>query len=418
MPHPKYLDGLARLASLPDDYDNNPPFGAKLKTIMALRLAQLLRQKTGTNCKKYYDPDVTIDYLVGQNPNGICQLTGVELDYKFGSRKFTPEVSPSLDCIDNHFGYLTGNVWQISMLANKIKAELSVDKTVYLCKKAILASRDRVDFIPLQLSSTYNKRTYEVSGTPRRRRLKCSVCGGCNSKRYDLLGVLFPCCYVCRQIYRATFDGFIHYYSWVKKLPEEFLVDLWNQQQGRCAIWNNPLDYTTNMKMGPSGQSSGFRIDCVSDFHRPTLDQIVPRGGYVPDNVRWTSRWANYGRSSFNTTMYKKTVYLIANRDEVQINEDTFRLPDDYQYQYGTIPQSENVIDRDLLIRLIRVFSQYRKMCGKHLGHYLVRYLHNRLSNKSSQNSSGPFAAYYVKKAIAKFDEVLPYLLTQERFHD
>lgn len=50
-----------------------------------------------------------------------CPLLGIKLEPREGGQG-PKDSSPSLDRIDNNLGYVKGNVWVISWLANKMKA--------------------------------------------------------------------------------------------------------------------------------------------------------------------------------------------------------------------------------------------------------------------------------------------------------
>jgi hypothetical protein len=54
----------------------------------------------------------------------VCPLLGLTL--KKGTKKGGHDCSPSLDRIDNGLGYVPGNVWVISKLANSIKHTASI----------------------------------------------------------------------------------------------------------------------------------------------------------------------------------------------------------------------------------------------------------------------------------------------------
>lgn len=56
-------------------------------------------------------------------------------------------------------------------------------------------------------------------------------------------------------------------------LSDDFLLNLWNKQEGRCAISGIKMSTETN------------------DLYVVSLDQIVPGEGYVEDNVQFLA-WA------------------------------------------------------------------------------------------------------------------------------
>jgi hypothetical protein len=64
--------------------------------------------------------DFTIDFLDIKIPE-TCPLLGIKLVARQGGHG-PQDASPSLDRIDNTKGYIKGNVWVVSWLANKMKA--------------------------------------------------------------------------------------------------------------------------------------------------------------------------------------------------------------------------------------------------------------------------------------------------------
>ena len=78
-------------------------------------------KKRGLECT------ITIEDVKAAWPgDGCCPVYGMELVRNFGRRHASPE-SPSLDRIDNTKGYIPGNVWVISLMANGTKQDLSLE---------------------------------------------------------------------------------------------------------------------------------------------------------------------------------------------------------------------------------------------------------------------------------------------------
>lgn len=78
---------------------------------------------------KGFDYGLTIDDI--QIPE-CCPLLGIKLFR--GSGKVAPH-SPTLDRINNDFGYVPGNVWVISHRANCSKSDLTVNELLYLANR-------------------------------------------------------------------------------------------------------------------------------------------------------------------------------------------------------------------------------------------------------------------------------------------
>lgn len=65
-----------------------------------------------------------------------CPITGLELRIKTGNRGFDA-ASPSIDRKNPNKGYVKGNIGIISMRANKIKSDLSLEELTRLYHYAI-----------------------------------------------------------------------------------------------------------------------------------------------------------------------------------------------------------------------------------------------------------------------------------------
>lgn len=61
-----------------------------------------------------------------------CPILGIEL--KYGKDKSSLKESPSLDRIDSTKGYIRGNVWVISNLANRMKNDATKDELISFAK--------------------------------------------------------------------------------------------------------------------------------------------------------------------------------------------------------------------------------------------------------------------------------------------
>lgn len=72
-------------------------------------------------------------------------------------------------------------------------------------------------------------------------------------------------------------------------LTDEFLLDLYNKQNGRC--------YYTNIPMSNNMKQQGFQ-----PYDAPSLDRINPDLGYIQDNVVWCI----FGVNSFKQSLTLK----------------------------------------------------------------------------------------------------------------
>jgi len=64
----------------------------------------------------------------------FCPLLEFKLEYKRGHGHGPWDFSPTLDRIDSNFGYIKGNVWVISSLANRIKSDGTPEQIMMLAK--------------------------------------------------------------------------------------------------------------------------------------------------------------------------------------------------------------------------------------------------------------------------------------------
>ena len=74
--------------------------------------------------------DLTTEYIFSI-VSDRCPLLGIELSY---TNKTSLPNSAALDRIDGALGYVHGNVWVISMLANRIKTNASLEQLEMLTK--------------------------------------------------------------------------------------------------------------------------------------------------------------------------------------------------------------------------------------------------------------------------------------------
>ena len=89
--------------------------------------------------KKGLDFDIEVsDIIIPQ----FCPLLHIPIIHRTGLRKAQPD-SPSLDRLDNSFGYVKGNILVVSWRANKLKADAEFQELQRLVNNwgAVLRSR-------------------------------------------------------------------------------------------------------------------------------------------------------------------------------------------------------------------------------------------------------------------------------------
>ena len=98
--------------------------------------------KAAKNRAKLKDWDFDIDVEDVVIPSH-CPLLGIELIPRQGGQG-SQDASPSLDRIDSSKGYVKGNVWVISALANRIKTNATPEQVMTVAQNLMaLANRDR-----------------------------------------------------------------------------------------------------------------------------------------------------------------------------------------------------------------------------------------------------------------------------------
>lgn len=106
---------------------------------LALRykLQQALKGTRRRSKEKNMYTDLTLDYLMylWEKQKGKCALSGIDMTYEFYKGRVNTNVS--VDRIDSTKGYTKDNVWLVTMAANQMKNDLSMDDFLTLCKNIL-----------------------------------------------------------------------------------------------------------------------------------------------------------------------------------------------------------------------------------------------------------------------------------------
>lgn len=97
------------------------------------------------------------------------------------------------------------------------------------------------------------------------------------------------------------------------ELTPEYLKNMWDEQDGKCAALGLDIDLLAPRK---------------SD-HKATIDRIVPSMGYTQGNVKWVSLLAN--RVKTNCTdpeVFIKVAEYVRNCNDIEEPEFDFSFPD------------------------------------------------------------------------------------------
>ena len=96
--------------------------------------ARLLRSAKSSAKRKNLELDISIDDIVVPE---VCPILGIELNKEVSQRGGQAN-SPSIDRIDSSKGYVKGNIWVISLKANRNKGDFTLpqlENMVKLIKK-------------------------------------------------------------------------------------------------------------------------------------------------------------------------------------------------------------------------------------------------------------------------------------------
>lgn len=83
----------------------------------------------------YNDLDIEFLLYLWSKQNGKCALTDVPMTYKFYEGRVNTNLS--IDRIDSAKGYTRDNVQLVTMAANQMKNDLTIDELVDMCKRII-----------------------------------------------------------------------------------------------------------------------------------------------------------------------------------------------------------------------------------------------------------------------------------------
>lgn len=104
--------------------------------IVAKTKGYILRGIKSSAKRRNLDFNLTIDDL---NLISKCPLLDIDLNYKSftDSTESNADNHATVDRIDNSKGYVKGNVWIISRLANNMKNKASIDQLKTFCKNLL-----------------------------------------------------------------------------------------------------------------------------------------------------------------------------------------------------------------------------------------------------------------------------------------
>ena len=86
--------------------------------------ARLLRSAKSRAQRNNLEFDISIDDIIVPE---VCPILGIELKKEVSQRGGQSD-SPSIDRIDSSKGYVKGNIWVISLKANRCKSDLTLEQ--------------------------------------------------------------------------------------------------------------------------------------------------------------------------------------------------------------------------------------------------------------------------------------------------
>lgn len=79
-------------------------------------------------------------------------------------------------------------------------------------------------------------------------------------------------------------------------ITRDYIISLWNEQDGRCKITNEKFKLDSNSKYSKDGAH---------------LDRIDSSKGYVKGNVQWIIGWVNLMKSSYDMEDFKTKITIV-----------------------------------------------------------------------------------------------------------
>lgn len=86
--------------------------------------------------------------------------------------------------------------------------------------------------------------------------------------------------------------------GWQFDVDRNYLVNLWHEQQGRCAVSGMPMQ-----------TQSGTREE--KNPYRASLDRVDNNLGYVRGNVRFVCHWVNNAKSTWTDDVFDQFIGAI-----------------------------------------------------------------------------------------------------------
>lgn len=96
------------------------------------------------------------------------------------------------------------------------------------------------------------------------------------------------------------------------KLNQQILLDLWNKQEGKCALSGLPMTISKSYTF-KDRRDKPNKVGKARYIQTASLDRINPNKGYVEGNVRWTHIAPNIMRSGMTDDEFYHYIESIYN---------------------------------------------------------------------------------------------------------
>jgi len=142
----------------------------------------------------------------------------------------------------------------------------------------------------------------------------CETCGTlAQSRRYTFKRKKKRKCLDCYYGAKIT-QKFYYLQNLISKIKREktidlqFIIDLWNKQEGRCSVTGIKLHMPVLNVENPHQFSKKYNGKKMSNLRTVSIDRIDNSKGYEPDNVHLVCRFINLGR---NDHSYEDLIRII-----------------------------------------------------------------------------------------------------------
>lgn len=105
----------------------------------ATRLRRFIHDCKRKSEKMSWPFDLTVEFLeeLFEEQKGLCPITGFEITLE-GTQEFKKKrFTASLDRIDSSKGYTKDNVWFVTLQANYMKSQLTMEELVNWCQRIV-----------------------------------------------------------------------------------------------------------------------------------------------------------------------------------------------------------------------------------------------------------------------------------------